>query len=41
MTKEIKIMSIQNRIAKLKGKDPVVNANIIKKLERELRALQA
>lgn len=28
---------IENRIAKLKSKDPVVNANLIRKWERMLR----
>lgn len=34
------ILSIENRINLLKGRDPVVNASIIKKLERKLRKLQ-
>lgn len=34
------IMSIENRINLLKGRDPVVNANLIKKLERKLRKLR-
>ena len=35
------ILSIENRISMLKGKNPVGNAAIIKKLERRLRALRA
>ena len=33
------ISDLQNRIELLKGRDPVVNAKIIKKLERKLRAM--
>ena len=35
----LEILSIENRINLLNGRDPVVNANIIKKLERRLRKL--
>ena len=34
------ILSIENRINLLRGRDPVANANIIKKLERRLRKLK-
>ena len=34
------ILSIENRINLLMGRDPVGNANIIKKLERKLRKLK-
>ena len=34
------ILSIENRINLLRGRDPVANANIIKKLERHLRKLK-
>lgn len=33
------VMAIENRINLLRGRDPVANANIIKKLERRLRKL--
>ena len=33
------ILSIENRINLLRGRDPVANANIIRKLERRLRKL--
>lgn len=36
----IKIMSIENRINLLRNRDPVGNANIIRKLERQLRKMQ-
>lgn len=32
-------LAIENRINLLRGRDPVANANIIKKLERRLRKL--
>lgn len=35
------ILSIENRISMLKGKDPVGNAAIIKKLERQLRRMKS
>ena len=35
-----KIMSIKNRINLLRNRDPVGNANIIRKLERQLRKMQ-
>ena len=35
------ILSIENRISMLKGKDPVGNATIIKKLERQLRRMKS
>ena len=34
------ILSIENRINLLRGRDPVANANIIKKLERRLRKMK-
>lgn len=34
------ILSIENRISILKGRDPVGNAAIIKKLERKLRRMK-
>ena len=34
------ILSIENRINLLRGRDPVANANIIRKLERRLRKLK-
>ena len=33
------VLSIENRINLLRGRDPVANANIIRKLERCLRKL--
>lgn len=33
-------LSIENRINLLRGRDPVANANIIRKLERRLRKLK-
>ena len=41
MTKEIKILKIKNRIALLTERDALENANIIKKLRRQLRTLEA
>ena len=35
------ILSIENRISSLKGRDPVGNAAIIKKLERKLRRMKS
>lgn len=35
------ILSIENRISILKGRDPVGNAAIIKKLERKLRKMKS
>lgn len=34
------VLSIENRINLLRGRDPVANANIIRKLERRLRKLK-
>ena len=34
------ILSIENRIHLLEQRDPVSNANIIRKLERKLRSLK-
>ena len=34
------VLSIENRINLLRGRDSVANANIIKKLERRLRKLK-
>ncbi len=34
------VLAIQNRIHLLEARDPVVNANIIKKLKRRLRKLE-
>ena len=39
-SKEIRIMSLENRVNKLKSK-PVENAALIKKAQRQLRKLQA
>ena len=36
----IKIMAIENRINLLRNREPVGNANIIRKLERQLRKMQ-
>ena len=33
-------LSIENRINLLRGRDPVANANIIRKLERRLRKMK-
>ena len=38
---DITIMSIKNRIHVLEMRDPVVNHNIINKLKRRLRNLEA
>lgn len=38
---ELAIMSIKNRIHLLEMRDPVVNHNIIRKLKRQLRKLEA
>lgn len=35
------ILSLENRINLLRGRDPVGNAKIIRKLERRIRALQS
>ena len=35
------ILSIENRISILKGRDPVGNAAIIKKLERKVRKMKS
>ena len=35
------VLSIENRISMLKGKDPAGNAAIIKKLERQLRRMKS
>ena len=37
---ELKILSLENRINTLRGRDPVANAAIIRKLERQLRNLK-
>ena len=39
MNTNLAILSLENRINLLSGRDPVMNANIIKKLERKLRKL--
>ena len=39
-SKEIRIMSLENRVNRLKSK-PVENAALIKKAQRQLRKLQA
>ena len=36
----IEIMAIENRINLLRNRNPVGNANIIRKLERQLRKMQ-
>ena len=36
----IEIMAIENRINLLRNRNPVGNANIIRKLERRLRKMQ-
>lgn len=36
----IEIMAIENRINLLRNRDPVGNANIIRKLERRLRKMK-
>ena len=41
MTKEIKILKIKNRIDLLSERNALENANIIKKLRRQLRILEA
>ena len=38
---ELTIMSIKNRIHLLTMRDPVTNENIIRKLKRKLRKLEA
>ena len=35
------ILSVENRISILRGRDPVGNAKIIRKLERKLRRLKS
>jgi hypothetical protein len=35
------VLSIKNRISLLEGRDPVANANIIRKLKRQLRKIQS
>ena len=35
------ILSVENRINILRGRDPVGNANIIRKLERKLRKMKS
>ena len=37
---ELKILSLENRINTLRGRDLIVNAKIIRKLERQLRNLK-
>ena len=37
---ELKILSLENRINTLRGRNAVVNARIIRKLERQLRNLK-
>jgi hypothetical protein len=41
MSKEIKILKIKNRIDLLSERNALENANIIKKLRRQLRILEA
>ena len=41
MSKEIKILKIKNRIDLLSERNALENANIIKKLSRQLRILEA
>ena len=41
MSKEIKILKIKNRIDLLSERNVLENANIIKKLRRQLRILEA
>ena len=41
MTKELKIMALDNRIALLRSRGELVNVNIIHKLERRKRKLMA
>ena len=38
--KEVRIMQLENRLAKLKNK-PVANANLMRKVNRQLRKLKA
>lgn len=39
-SKELKIITIKNRIHLLKEKDAITNEKILKKLERQLRKLE-
>ena len=41
MPKEVQILKIKNRIDLLSERDAVENANIIKKLKRQLRKLES
>ena len=41
MTKELRIIRLENRIALMKGRTGRENGNIIKKCERQLRNLRA
>lgn len=41
MSKEIKILKIKNRIDLISERNALENANIIKKLRRQLRILEA
>ena len=41
MNNELTILSVKNRIHLLEMRDPVVNQNIIRKLKRKLRKLEA
>lgn len=36
----IKLMQMKNRMDKLQKRDPVVNANIIRKLKRNIKKLE-
>ena len=36
----VRAVSLENRISLLRSRDPVVNANIIRKLERQLRKIR-
>lgn len=36
----VRAVSLENRISLLHSRDPVVNANIIRKLERQLRKIR-
>ena len=40
MTKELRIMHLENRLTKLNNR-PVENVNLIRKAKRQLRKLQA
>ena len=38
---DFEILHLENRISILNGRDPVANANIIRKLQRRLRKLKS